>query len=111
MTFSQRLRFFEKQRGVGGREPGGAAGFYHNPSLHGRDFGQVSPRPRNIYEDEPYGSPSIETDSEDGLPAALNPYINEDEEEIFGGEARADLNGVRRNTTPYAYYDDLSDLR
>jgi Erv1 / Alr family len=114
MTFQQRLRFFEHARGLGGSDMGKYSRFQPATDRRGSDYGQVTPRRPNIYEDEEvYGSPNIVHDSEDGLPAELNPnypYISEDEEELFGGEARADLHGVRRNSMNSMYYDDLSDL-
>ena len=112
MSFNERLRYIERMRGVGGREAGRYYGFNPGSERHGQDFGIVQPRaPRIMEDEEAFGSLGS---SDHELPPELAPYdepfLNPEEEELFGGRARADMYGVRRNSIG-SYYDDLSDLR
>jgi len=112
MSFNERLRYIEKMRGLGGREAGRYYGFNPGSERHGQDYGIVQPRRPSIMEDEEAFGSLGSSDHE--LPAELapyeEPYLNAEEEELFGGRARADMYGVRRNGIS-SYYDDLSDLR
>jgi hypothetical protein len=131
LTFHQRLRLRERALGVGMEEqPGDFAQFKFNIPSHAypspgspppvtspSDFGfSGPPMPPGVQRQPITRGPSASAPFGDILEddEVLNPqfgYLNPEEEELFGGAARADdIYGVRRNSLSWPY-DDWSDMR